>query len=358
MRLLEPFTFRTGTTAPNRVALAAMTNGQSHPDGTLGDAELHWLRARAAGGFGIVTTCAAHVAPDGQGWSGELGVFADGHVPGLAAIAAMSHAHGALAMVQLFHGGLRADPALTLTRPWSASEAPDGAYRAATEEDLARVVDDFARAAERARAAGMDGVEIHGAHGYLLTQFLSAVENRRTDAWGGPLEHRARLIRDVTRAVRARVGAPFVVGVRLSPEDFGNAKGLDLDESLAVARWLCDDGVDFVHLSLWDVSRTTAKRPHEHALQAFRGVVPADVRLLVAGKIWTLADAMRVLDLGADAIALGRAAIANPDWPRRVADPAWTPRRPPLSAQELEERGLSPGFVAYMRKWKDFVLPA
>jgi 2,4-dienoyl-CoA reductase-like NADH-dependent reductase (Old Yellow Enzyme family) len=352
--LLAQIRFRNGVTAKNRVALAPMTNSQSHDDGTLGDDELKWLEARADGGFGIVISCASHVTKDGQGWKGELGSWSDTQVPGLTRLATSMKARGALPMVQLFHGGLRADATLTGERPWSASEA-EGGPRAATEADLARVIAAFADGAARAHAAGMSGVEIHGAHGYLLTQFLSAVENRRTDAWGGSLENRARLVREVTRAVRAKVPASFLVGVRISPEDWGNAKGLDLDESLQVARWLAEDGVDFLHLSLWTASRPTKKRPDAHPLPLFRAAVPAEVALFVAGKIWTREEADSLLALGADVIALGRSAIANPDWPLRVADRAWKPKEPPLTREELRARGLSERFVGYMTAWKGFV---
>jgi 2,4-dienoyl-CoA reductase-like NADH-dependent reductase (Old Yellow Enzyme family) len=221
MSLFEPLSFRSGLTAKNRVALAPMTNKQSHEDGTLSDDELHWLTCRADGGFGIVMTCAAHVAKDGQGWPGELGVFDDVHVEGLARIARALRSRGAASIAQIFHGGLRADAGVNGAQPWSAS-AIEGA-RAATEEDLERVIGQFADAAARVQRAEMDGVEIHGAHGYLLTQFLSRTLNQREDRWGGSLENRARLLREVTRAVRARVGPKSTIGVRLSPEDWGNA---------------------------------------------------------------------------------------------------------------------------------------
>jgi 2,4-dienoyl-CoA reductase-like NADH-dependent reductase (Old Yellow Enzyme family) len=214
----------------------------------------------------------------------------------------------------------------------------------------------FVDAAERSRRAGFDGVEIHGAHGYLFTQFLSATQNKRTDAWGGSLENRARLLRETMRAVRARVGSSFTVGVRLSPEDFGNAKGLDLDESLQVARWLADDGADFIHLSLWQSLKNTQKRPETNAIPLFRSVLPADVRVLAAGAIWTRAEAERVLALGADAAVLGRSAIANADWPLRAVDPEWQPRRPPFTIDALVTSGLSPRFAEYMRRFKDFVV--
>jgi 2,4-dienoyl-CoA reductase-like NADH-dependent reductase (Old Yellow Enzyme family) len=326
---------------------------QSHADGSLGEDELRWLTSRADGGYGLVMTCAAHVARDGQGWPGELGVFDDSLLPGLTTLAGALRARRAVSMVQIFHGGLRADPAVTGVTPWSASDG-DGA-RAATREDIDRVIVEFADAAERSRRAGFDGVEIHGAHGYLFTQFLSATQNRRTDEWGGPLENRARLLRDTVRAVRTRVGRSFTVGVRLSPEDFGNAKGLDLDESLQTARWLAEDGADFIHLSLWQALLNTAKRPDANAIPMFRAVLPADVTVLAAGAIWSRDEAERVLSLGADASVLGRSAIANADWPRRAADPSWEPRRPPVTIDALVESGLSPRFAESMRRFKGFV---
>ncbi|MGZ4385039.1 MAG: NADH:flavin oxidoreductase [Gaiellaceae bacterium] len=356
-RLLEPLRFRNGATARNRVVLAAMTNRQSNEDGSLADEELRWLARRAEGGFAVVTTCAAHVAKDGQGWPGELGVFDDALLPGLRRLAAELHARGALAFVQLYHGGLRADPAASGTRPWSASASDDGAVRAATEDDLERVIEQFGQAARRSHEAGFDGVEIHGAHGYLLTQFLSMTENRRTDAWGGALENRARLAREVTRSVRARVPESFVVGIRISPEDAGNAHGLDLDESLRVAGWLCEDGIDYLHLSRPQALEPSVKRPDVHPLGLFRPVLPADVLLATAGQIWTPAEAERLLELGADALALARSAIVNPDWPLRAAEPGWQPRRPPLSTAELGELAVSPGFAEYLRRWQGFVAP-
>lgn len=351
--LFDRLELRSGVAAKNRMVLAPMTNKQSHADGTIGDDEMHWLLSRADGGFGLVITCAAHVAKDGQGWPGELGVYDDRHLDGLARLAGRLRDRGATPFVQIFHGGLRADAKVSGAQPWSAS-AVDGA-REATTADIERVIAQFADAASRAEDAGMAGVEIHGAHGYLLTQFLSRTQNLRVDAWGGPLENRARLIREVTRAVRARVAPSFAVGVRISPEDYGNARGLDLDESVQVARWVAEDGADYVHLSLWRAHENTKKRPEEHALSIVRAAVPADVALLVAGGIWTRSDAESMFARGADAVALARPAIANPDWPLRVRDPEWQPRRPPLSPEELQARALSPTFAEYMRQWKGFV---
>lgn len=358
--LTDEIAFPSGARARNRLAVAPLTNQQSHADGTLSDDELAFLVRRAAGGFGIVCTCAAHVAADGQGWPGELGVFDDRLLPGLTRLATALAAEGALPLVQLFHGGARAPSKLTGQVPFSASTFDDPspsfeAPRPATRDELARVVDQFAGAARRCVAAGFGGVELHGAHGYLLGQFLSSVVNRRDDEYGGDNAGRARLLRAATQAVRAVVPRSFTVGVRLSPEEGGWAKGLDLDESLEVARWLADDGVDFVHLSLWDATKNTKKRPDQHALPLFRAVLPAHVRILAAGGVWTAADAEALIARGADVVALGRAAIANPDWPRAVAERGEAPKRPPLTKEELAARAVSPTFATYLERFKGFV---
>jgi 2,4-dienoyl-CoA reductase-like NADH-dependent reductase (Old Yellow Enzyme family) len=354
--LLEPLTLRNGVVARNRAWLAPMTNQQSHADGSLGEDELVWLAMRARGGFGVVETCAAHVALDGQGWAGELGVYGDELLPGLRRLAGELRGAGAVGIVQLFHGGLRAPAVLIGQEPWTASATlePEAA-RAATDADIARVIDQFRAAAVRAHAAGFAGVELHGAHGYLLCQFLS-MANARTDRWGGALDGRARLLRETLRAVRGAVPEGFAVGVRISPEDFGNARGLDLDESLEVAKWLADDGADFVHISLWDAMKNTRKRPDEHAVPLFRAALPPDVALVAAGSVWTRDDAESLLRQGAAAVAVGRAAIMNPAWAREVGDDGWSPRRPPVSLAELADRGMSPTFAEYMRRWKGFVL--
>ncbi|MBX7192400.1 MAG: NADH:flavin oxidoreductase [Sandaracinaceae bacterium] len=354
--LLSPLVLRPGVVSPNRVWLAPLTNLQSHPDGTCSVEEQRFLGMRGDGGFGLVETCAAHVSQEGKAWPGELGVHDDAMIPGLTRLAARIHEGGALASVQRFLGGLRADPSVSGLPTLSASayeEAGNATPRAATEDDLARVIGDFARAAKRGADAGFDGVELHGAHGYLLSQFQSTVYNQRTDRWGGSLESRARLIREVTRAVK-EAAPSLVLAIRLSPEDFGQAKGIDLDETITLARWLAEDGMEVLHLSLWRSAQGTKKRPETHATPLFREAVGDRVRIVSAGGIWTREDAEAQLRHGADAVALGRAAIANADWPARIADGREIARMP-LTAEHLLTQGLSPGFVEYMRKWKGFV---
>jgi 2,4-dienoyl-CoA reductase-like NADH-dependent reductase (Old Yellow Enzyme family) len=342
----------------NRAVLAAMTNKQSRPDGTLGDDELAWLRAR--GSFGIVTTCAAHVAEDGQGWDGELGVHSDTHVPGLRRLADALRAEGALSLVQIFHGGVRAPSRLTGTQPWSASafelDAPDFEVpRAATEQDIERTIAAFAAAARRCADGGFDGVEIHGAHGYLITQFLGTVTNTREDGWGGPLANRARFVRRIVAAVRSATPEDFLVGVRLSPEV--PDQGVKLDDALQTARWLVDDGVDFLHVSNWDSFRPPAAHPDSDKPLTtwFREAVGPDVPVIATGSVWTPAQADEVLDHGADLVGLARAAIGNATWPVEAATPGWEPVRPPYTPEHLRAQALSETLLDYMRVWPDFV---
>jgi 2,4-dienoyl-CoA reductase-like NADH-dependent reductase (Old Yellow Enzyme family) len=358
--LFEPLLFPCGASAPNRVALAPLTNQQSEEDGTLSEDELRWLVRRATGGFGIVETCAAHVCATGKGFEGQLGAWSDAHQPGLRRLAAAIAATGALGLVQLYHGGVRSPSRLTGQRPWSASEFEEEREgferpRAATEGDLEAVLAAFVAAARRCAAAGFGGVELHGAHGYLFSQFLSRTMNTRADAWGGDLRGRARLLREALRQVRAATPAGFVVGVRLSLEDFGYARGLDLDESVTVAQWLAEEGADFIHASLWDVHKCSLKYPEESVLPRLRAALPRSVPIIAAGKIWTVADAAATLALGADAVALGRAAILNPDWPREAQKEGFTPTRGPLSAAALAERAVGPRFLAYLRRFPNMV---
>jgi len=347
----DPLSFRCGLRAKNRLALAPLTNQQSHDDGTLGYDEFAFLERRARGGFGMIETCAAQVHAEGRTFEGQLGIDSDDQLPGLTRLAGALSAQGALGVVQLQHGGARALPHLTGTTPVAPSAvARDGAGapRALETAEVEALEEAFVRAAVRAHRAGFEGVELHAAHGYLLSQFLSRTQNVRDDAFGGSLENRARLLRGIARRIRQALPAAFFLGVRISPEDVGAARGLDLDDSLQVARWLADDGVDALHLSLWDFRRNTAKRPTEHPVPLFRKALSSEVRIIAAGSVWTRAEVESLLSLGADAVAVGKAAILDPDWARRIEDPAFVPERGPLSRAALSAAAVGPAFQDYL----------
>ncbi|MET0659538.1 MAG: NADH:flavin oxidoreductase [Steroidobacteraceae bacterium] len=355
--LFEPYTFRSGARAKHRITLAPLTNLQSYPSGVCSPEERHWLERHARGDFALVMTCASHVSATGQGFSGQLGCGSDEQLPGLTELASALNRHDTLAVVQLYHGGARSPATLTGQQPISASawteEKPDlDSPRAATTLEIEQIIDDFCAAARRVQRAGFHGIELHGAHGYLLSQFLSRVRNTRADGWGGTLMGRARLLRHIVQRIRAEIPQPFIVGIRLSPEEMPTAPGLDLDDTIQVAQWLAEDGADFIDLSLWNYHRKTLKRPDEHPLPLFRAALPGDVAIFAAGAMWSRADAHAVLDLGADFISLGRAAIVDPDWPRHARHAHFEPRRAPLTPEQYRHNGLSDPFIQYLKGFK------
>jgi 2,4-dienoyl-CoA reductase-like NADH-dependent reductase (Old Yellow Enzyme family) len=154
--------------------LSPLTNCQSHDDGRLSSDEFNWLAMRAKGGFGITMTCASHVQAQGRGFPGQLGIFSDLHVGGLSRLAAAIKSEGSLAMVQLHHAGMRSPAALIGTQPVCPSDHAETGARALSLAEVEQLTEDFVAAAIRAERAGFDGVEVHGAHGYVLCQFLSA----------------------------------------------------------------------------------------------------------------------------------------------------------------------------------------
>lgn len=347
--LSDPISLRHGRPLPNRLGLAPMTNHQSHPDGTLTDMELTWLFARARGGFGLTMTAAAFVSRAGQAWRGQLGVSSDAHLPGLGAFGRGVRAAGGVSAVQLHHGGLRADAAASgeqVVAPWA--DAALGA-RALTTGEVEQVVEDFAAAASRVELAGIDGVEIHGAHGYLLGQFLDANNNDRTDVYGGDFAGRTRIIHEVIDAIRARTGMSFQVGLRLSPERFG----VDLAEMVQLtADVLARGDLDYVDVSLWDVDKLPAGATEGPLLiDHFLGLPRHGTALGVAGHLVSAAGVQSVLDKGADLVFIGKGAIVDHEFARHaMADAAYAAPAFPVSRDQLRAQFLGEPFVDYFSK--------
>lgn len=339
------------TVAPNRIAMAPMTNKQSNDDGTLTDAEIEWLVQRARGGFGTVITGGWAIAPEGRVWEGQASVYSARHAESLLALGQQMREAGSLGIVQLIHGGSRYSPQEAQSEGVSASAGEN--WRAATESDIERLIEAHQTAAQHVEAAGLSGVEIHAAHGFLPAQFISRTGNVRTDQWGGTLSNRARFLRHVVRAIRAVVSPSFVVGVRLSPED--RRHGIILDETAIITAWLAEDGADYIHLSLGNALAAESD-PLRHPLAVIRNAVPREVRILAAGGIWNPSEARQVLRLGADIVALGTAAILNPDWAANADDRDWTAVGPPFSHDELSRVGVTQPFFEYLNEgWPELV---
>ncbi len=300
-------------------------------------------------------TCAAHVQACGQGFPGQLGVFSDIHLEGLGRLAAEIRRHGSLAFIQLHHAGMRSPAPLIGTTPVCPSSDEKTGARELSGNEVEQLTADFIKAAGRAERAGFDGVEVHGAHGYIIGQFLSAAINRREDRYGGSLENRSRLLFDILHGIRAQSRPDFLIAVRLSPERFG----MDMGEVLQLAQRLFDSGlIDLLDMSLWDVF----KEPEDESckgrslLSLFTALERGQVRLTVAGNIRSARDAERVLAGGADIVTVGRAAILHHDFPQRCRNnPDFVPTALPVTAAYLEAEGLSGKFIDYMKSWAGFV---
>ncbi|HVP85506.1 MAG TPA: NADH:flavin oxidoreductase [Rhizomicrobium sp.] len=352
--LFEPLKLARGPAWKNRFMLAPLTNLQSHADGILSDEEFRWLTMRADGGFGLVMTCAAHVQAVGQGFPGQLGIFGDQHIEGLTRLAATIKAKGSVCSVQLHHAGNRS-PKDLVGQPVCPSDDPETGARGLTLSEVEKLRDDFIAAAKRAEKAGFDGVEIHGAHGYILAQFLSGEVNKRTDRYGGSLENRARIVFEIIDGIRATTRADFQLGIRLSPERFG----LKLAEIREVAASLLRESkIDFLDMSLWDVAKEPVEEEFKgRTLMSYFAELPrGNVKLGAAGKIAGAKEAHAVLANGCDVAVLGRAAILRHDFPKHVAaDAGYTSPALPVTVQHLTSEGLSPPFIKYMSGWKGFV---
>ncbi|MFM8389830.1 MAG: NADH:flavin oxidoreductase, partial [Actinomycetota bacterium] len=326
-----------------------------HPDGTLSDDEHRWLTMRALGGFGLTMTCAASVQAVGVGFAGQLGVHDDAHVAGLTRLACDIKVAGSIAIVQLHHAGNRSPRELIGTDPLCPSDDPETGARAMSNAEVHEMIGAFVAAAKRTQEAGFDGVELHGAHGYLLCQFLSAKLNRRTDEFGGSLDNRARPLFAIIEGIRRECGNDFHVGVRLSPERFG----MKIDEIREVySRLVATGQIDMIDMSLWDCAKNAIEEgwADRRLIDIFAGIDRGTVRLAVAGKLYSAAAVRDVLGAGADIAVVGRAAIKNHDFPRMMRDnPDFAMRELPVPAQTLRDEGLSDTFVGYMRNWKGFV---
>jgi 2,4-dienoyl-CoA reductase-like NADH-dependent reductase (Old Yellow Enzyme family) len=353
--LFSELTFKRGPSINNRFMLAPLTNSQSHADGVLSDEEFHWLTMRAKGGFGLTMTCAAHVQAIGQGFPGQLGIFDDKHIEGLERLADAIKREGSVSICQLHHAGMRSPEDLIKQTPVCPSNNKELGARALSENEVKEIVNDFISAAIRAESAGFDGVELHGAHGYLLCQFFSSETNQREDEYGGNLINRSRILFEILNGIRARCHPNFMVGVRLSPERFG----MKLDDSVIIAQRLCDEGnIDFLDMSLWDVFKEPMEEDKKGTslLSYFTEIDRGDVRLGIAGQIRTPDEAEKALASGVDWIMLGRAAILHQDFPLLMQnEPKFQPMTNPVSREHLAKEGLSEKFIEYMASWKGFV---
>ncbi|MEY2925622.1 MAG: hypothetical protein RL367_99 [Pseudomonadota bacterium] len=356
-KLSDSLSLDRGPAMKNRFSLAPLTNWQSHADGTLSDDEHDWLVRRAEGGFAMTMTCAAHVQQGGQGFPGQLGAFSDLHLPGLTRLAQSIKAHGSVSSVQLQHSGERALAEKSGQEVVAPFDVPRKNARAMTTGEVEALIEDFILAAIRSEKAGFEGVELHGAHGYMLCAFLDEKRNLRSDGFGGSYENRTRIFWDIINGIRARTAADFQLGVRISPERFGCAMA---DSTRFAGELMTSGTIDYLDMSLWDCFMTPEDPDFQDGLiiDHFTRLDRGTTRLGVAGNIRSAPVAQACLDHGADFVFIGRSAIVQYDFPlRAIADPDFVAQEFPVSRDFLKSQSVSPAFVEYLATgWPDYIL--
>ncbi|RXT06564.1 NADH-dependent flavin oxidoreductase [Ammoniphilus sp. CFH 90114] len=324
--LFQPITLRSGVKIKNRVVMAPMTNFSSHEDGMVSDSEIEYYIRRSKG-VGMVVTACTFVTPNGKGFAGEFAGDRDEMIPSLRRLATAIKEQGALAVLQIFHGGRSCPPELVPngdTVSASAVAAEGGPTpRALDEAEVEAIVHAFGETTRRAIEAGYDGVEIHGANGYLIHQFFSPHTNLREDRWGGSLEKRMSfplaIVEEVKKVVAKHAKQPFIVGYRFSPEEM-ETPGITMEDTLALVDTLADKELDYLHISLMDFWSTprrgadAAKTRIEHIQEKIADRVP----LIGVGNIHTADEALNALQTGVPLIALGRELIMEPDWVEKI----------------------------------------
>jgi 2,4-dienoyl-CoA reductase (NADPH2) len=341
----------------NRILLSPMGDDLCHEDGTVSDRQLAYAEARARGGAAMVMLGSVAVAhPIGTSNRCQTGISDDRFVPGLRRLADAVHAHGARLGVQLTHAGKIGINDMVAGRPmWVPSPPGDATFdplfaqvtpeeaaaqaepmasptlsiehHEMTAADVAVLIDWFAAAVVRARGAGIDGCELHAGHGYLLDEYLSPTTNHRTDAYGGSLAGRARLLVEVLQEIRRRVGSAYPVWVRLNAVEYFT-DGTTLDDAIETARLAEAAGADAIHVSTYAdptvaIGFTEAHTTHfpGHFVEHARAVKAAvTVPVIAVGRIEPEVAERGIGEGAFDLVAMGRKLLADPDLPNKLAE--------------------------------------
>jgi 2,4-dienoyl-CoA reductase-like NADH-dependent reductase (Old Yellow Enzyme family)/NADH dehydrogenase FAD-containing subunit len=339
----------------NRIFMSPMGSNLAEPDGFCGERLAQYYAARAKGGAAMVIMGSVGVAyPRGSGNQMQVAISDDKFIPGLARVAEAVHEHGCKIAVQLQHAGaiavnepLRGLPLLVPSIPtpkdfdWSVDLTPQEnkdmfevffqpgvkiEYQEASEEDIEWVIDCFAQAAVRAKQAGIDGVEIHAGHGYLLSSFLSPSSNKRTDRWGGSLENRARLLVETVKRIRAAVGADYPVWFRIDGIEHLKNDGITLEDAIEATKLGVAGGADAVHVTMYaDASKGisfteahTVQQPCKYVPYAAAIKANVDVPVITVGRVEPeQADAF-IAQGKFDFLAMARKLLADDELPNKL----------------------------------------
>lgn len=312
-------------TLPNRTVMAPMVTNYAAPDGTVTDKLINYHVARAKGGVGLQIVEATYMDPSGSSYIRGLGCSDDYMIPGLKRLTDAVHKVGGHIALQLQHGGQVAKPEFskqaTMVPSFIPGVTPYDDTHEMTKEDIDYIVKKYAEAAARAKKAGFDAVEIHGAHGYLILRFLSPYSNRRTDEYGGSLENRMSFCKEIVEAVREATGPEYPIILRLSIDELFD-EGLQLEEGAEIAKEMVKCGVDMINGSACTLETIYMSTPppnmdfgwNAHRAKVVKDALNGTAPLSIVGRIHSRAIAEKILENGqADMVTIGRALIADPE---------------------------------------------
>lgn len=330
-----PLRLGCGALLKNRFILAPMTTNSSKADGGVSNAELAYIRRRCVSPFAAAITSCAYVDEDGRSWQG-IGATGDDHLASLKALAEAMRVGGGLAILQLYDGGRLADPKITppdrIRAPSAERSLRPGALlpRAMSDDEVDAVIAAFVRAARLGEAAGFDGIELHGANHYLIHQFFSPRANTRTDKWGGSAEKRMRFPLALTEAMRRAVNSRMIMGYRINAFE-SEAGGYTVADASVLCGRLCDVGIDYIHISMDDFRKSPQREDRDWTapaspttllddpISALSHAVGGRAAVIASGGIKSHEDAQDALGAGADLLAVGRAALIDPEWLAKLA---------------------------------------
>ncbi|ETI68057.1 NADH-dependent flavin oxidoreductase [Neobacillus vireti] len=329
-KLFQDYTFKSGVHVKNRLMMAPMTTFSADENDYVSQEELNYYKERANGVGTIITAC-AYVSKSGKGFDGQMGIDHDGTIEGLSKLADVIHSDGAKGVVQLYHGGRLAVPRLipneeTVSASAVAPLEDRGFYsikqapRELKTEEVYDIISEFGDATRRAIEAGFDGVELHGASGYLIQQFISPHSNKRKDEFENPFLFPLKLIEEVKKVIQEHAKKPFLIGYRFSPEE-PETPGITMKETFSLIDELIQADIDYLHIATTDAwakprrGIVSEKSRTELIAEYINGRVP----LIGVGSIHTPDDAELLLEKGkTDFVAIGRALVVDPHWVEKV----------------------------------------
>ncbi len=344
-------------TLPNRLVMAPMTTTSGNEDGSFSDQEISYLAARAKGGIGTIISPACYVHKSGHAFPRQVGADNESLIPSLSKCAEAINSAGGKSILQIHHGGNAAQSKLSGRTPQApsavknrrgTSEMPE----AMTKEQIREIIESFSSAACRAKKAGFDGIEIHGANTYLLQQFFSPFSNMREDEYGVQnRENQCRFAIEAVKAIRAEVGTDYPIFYRISPEE-PNPDGYDTSDAIELLKRIIPHGIDVVHVSSWEYGKGLLPfpKPDLHPTTMMQRAL--GVPVIGVGQIKTPEQAMRVIDDGVDMAALGRVLLFDAEWANKVKSGNEKDVRQGVSSlEEIDRLHVPDNMKAYLRKF-------